>query len=220
MYLSAELPGWPLLSPLKIQMQKCDKCSREFCSPINYRRHIRVHRRSLNVDKVLFFLRDLTFGCWLHYVLKFCCMCFIYEINAPSFLILHVEIWLVIHCPMQLPFPCFCWTLLESISPSSLAEVIFILQESHKSRDLLGAFWEKVNVFLVVMSFPYKCGAKIFLVLYSYHWTKPRRSCHLRMWLWRYYHVPFSLSLSVSDCNPFWVTKVCPILQHAGNLSS
>ncbi|XP_058076044.1 uncharacterized protein LOC131224739 isoform X2 [Magnolia sinica] len=42
---------WPLLSPLKVQMQKCDKCSREFCSPINYRRHIRVHRRSLNIDK-------------------------------------------------------------------------------------------------------------------------------------------------------------------------
>ncbi|KAG5558609.1 hypothetical protein RHGRI_008529 [Rhododendron griersonianum] len=81
----ADLPGWPLLSPLKIQMQKCDKCSREFCSPINYRRHIRVHRRSLNVDK-----------------------------------------------------------------------------ESHKSRDLLGAFWDKVNIFPVAMSFPYKCDAHIF----------------------------------------------------------
>ncbi|KAH7669531.1 P-loop containing nucleoside triphosphate hydrolase protein [Dioscorea alata] len=47
----ADLPGWPLLSPSKVQMQKCDKCSREFCSTINYRRHIRVHRRSLNIDK-------------------------------------------------------------------------------------------------------------------------------------------------------------------------
>ncbi|XP_068639210.1 uncharacterized protein [Aristolochia californica] len=46
-----DLPGWPLLSPPKVQLQKCDKCSREFCSPINYRRHIRVHRRSLNIDK-------------------------------------------------------------------------------------------------------------------------------------------------------------------------
>ncbi|XP_039134762.1 uncharacterized protein LOC120272086 isoform X2 [Dioscorea cayenensis subsp. rotundata] len=45
------LPGWPLLSPSKVQMQKCDKCSQEFCSTINYRRHIRVHRRSLNIDK-------------------------------------------------------------------------------------------------------------------------------------------------------------------------
>ncbi|KAF8412251.1 hypothetical protein HHK36_000211 [Tetracentron sinense] len=45
------LPGWPLFSPPKMQLQKCDKCSREFCSPINYRRHIRVHRRSLNIDK-------------------------------------------------------------------------------------------------------------------------------------------------------------------------
>ncbi|XP_077241909.1 uncharacterized protein LOC143882280 [Tasmannia lanceolata] len=45
------LSGWPLLAPSKVQMQKCDKCSREFCSPINYRRHIRVHRRSLNIDK-------------------------------------------------------------------------------------------------------------------------------------------------------------------------
>ncbi|XP_020680218.1 uncharacterized protein LOC110097911 isoform X1 [Dendrobium catenatum] len=47
----SNLPGWPLLSPSKIQLQKCDKCSREFCSSINYRRHRRVHRRSLNVDK-------------------------------------------------------------------------------------------------------------------------------------------------------------------------
>ncbi|GMH19648.1 hypothetical protein Nepgr_021489 [Nepenthes gracilis] len=46
-----EIPGWPLLSPVKVQMQKCDKCSREFCSTINYRRHIRLHRRSLNLDK-------------------------------------------------------------------------------------------------------------------------------------------------------------------------
>ncbi|XP_008787486.2 uncharacterized protein LOC103705525 isoform X2 [Phoenix dactylifera] len=45
------LPGWPLLSPSKVQLLKCDKCSREFCSPINYRRHVRVHRRSLNIDK-------------------------------------------------------------------------------------------------------------------------------------------------------------------------
>ncbi|XP_021765091.1 uncharacterized protein LOC110729635 [Chenopodium quinoa] len=46
-----DLPGWPLLSPLKVQMQKCDKCSREFCSTINYRRHMRLHRRNLNIDK-------------------------------------------------------------------------------------------------------------------------------------------------------------------------
>ncbi|KAL5727433.1 hypothetical protein ACHQM5_000631 [Ranunculus cassubicifolius] len=43
-----DLPGWPLLPPPKVDMQKCDKCSREFCSPINYRRHKRVHRRALN----------------------------------------------------------------------------------------------------------------------------------------------------------------------------
>lgn len=47
----SDLPGWPLLSPSKVQLQKCDKCSREFCSSINYRRHRRIHRRSLNVDK-------------------------------------------------------------------------------------------------------------------------------------------------------------------------
>ncbi|GAB4858280.1 hypothetical protein Ancab_009753 [Ancistrocladus abbreviatus] len=49
--LLQDLPGWPPFSPLKLQMQKCDKCSREFCSTINYRRHIRLHRRSLNLDK-------------------------------------------------------------------------------------------------------------------------------------------------------------------------
>ncbi|KAH9301663.1 hypothetical protein KI387_013246 [Taxus chinensis] len=43
------LPGWPLLS--KVQMLKCEKCSREFISPINHRRHIRVHRRLSNPKK-------------------------------------------------------------------------------------------------------------------------------------------------------------------------
>lgn len=43
------LPGWPLLS--KVQMIKCEKCSRDFCSHLNHRRHIRVHRRLLNFEK-------------------------------------------------------------------------------------------------------------------------------------------------------------------------
>lgn len=59
-----DLPGWPLLSPLKIQMHKCEKCSREFCSPINYRRHSRVHRRSLNVNKESDKYRDLLGAFW------------------------------------------------------------------------------------------------------------------------------------------------------------
>ncbi|XP_011076143.1 uncharacterized protein LOC105160463 isoform X1 [Sesamum indicum] len=59
-----DLPGWPLMTPLKVQMQKCEKCSREFCSPINYRRHIRVHRRSLNVDKESHKNRDLLAAFW------------------------------------------------------------------------------------------------------------------------------------------------------------
>ncbi|KAJ4954624.1 hypothetical protein NE237_011407 [Protea cynaroides] len=58
------LPGWPLLSPSKVQMQKCEKCSREFCSPINYRRHIRVHRRSLNIDKDSPKNRDILGAFW------------------------------------------------------------------------------------------------------------------------------------------------------------
>ncbi|KAK8537149.1 hypothetical protein V6N13_042095 [Hibiscus sabdariffa] len=29
--------------PRKVQTPKCDKCSPEFCSPLNYRRHMRVH---------------------------------------------------------------------------------------------------------------------------------------------------------------------------------
>ncbi|XP_010241876.1 PREDICTED: uncharacterized protein LOC104586368 isoform X2 [Nelumbo nucifera] len=59
-----DLPGWPLLSPSKVPMQKCDKCSREFCSPINYRRHIRVHRRSLNIDKDSPKNRDILGAFW------------------------------------------------------------------------------------------------------------------------------------------------------------
>ncbi|MQL78762.1 hypothetical protein Taro_011205 [Colocasia esculenta] len=58
------LPGWPLLSPSKVWLQKCDKCSREFCSSINYRRHIRVHRRSLYVDKVSPKTRELLGAFW------------------------------------------------------------------------------------------------------------------------------------------------------------
>ncbi|KAG9441296.1 hypothetical protein H6P81_017150 [Aristolochia fimbriata] len=58
------LPGWPLLSPPKVQLQKCDKCSKEFCSPINYRRHIRVHRRSLNIDKDTRKNRDYLSAFW------------------------------------------------------------------------------------------------------------------------------------------------------------
>ncbi|KAL3834404.1 hypothetical protein ACJIZ3_009140 [Penstemon smallii] len=59
-----ELPGWPFLTPLKVQVQKCEKCSQEFCSPVNYRRHIRVHRRSLNVNKDSYKIRDLLATFW------------------------------------------------------------------------------------------------------------------------------------------------------------
>ncbi|KAJ0100352.1 hypothetical protein Patl1_20151 [Pistacia atlantica] len=60
-----ELPGWPLLStPMKIQLQKCDKCSREFCSTINYRRHIRVHHRLKKLDKDSSKNRDLLGAFW------------------------------------------------------------------------------------------------------------------------------------------------------------
>ncbi|XP_012852325.1 PREDICTED: uncharacterized protein LOC105971934 isoform X2 [Erythranthe guttata] len=58
------LPGWPLLAPVKVQMQKCEKCSQEFCSPINYRRHSRVHRRSLNINKECHKNRDLLAAFW------------------------------------------------------------------------------------------------------------------------------------------------------------
>ncbi|XP_027364159.1 uncharacterized protein LOC113871317 isoform X2 [Abrus precatorius] len=56
--------GWPLLSPVKVQLQKCDKCSREFCSPINYRRHIRVHHRLKKLDKDSKKNRDLLGAYW------------------------------------------------------------------------------------------------------------------------------------------------------------
>ncbi|KAA3459870.1 Transcription factor hamlet [Gossypium australe] len=59
-----DIPGWPLLSPLKVQTQKCDKCSREFCSPINYRRHIRVHHRLKKLDKDSAKNRDLLAAFW------------------------------------------------------------------------------------------------------------------------------------------------------------
>ncbi|XP_031502244.1 uncharacterized protein LOC116265641 isoform X1 [Nymphaea colorata] len=57
-------PGWPLSLPSKVQMQKCEKCSREFCSTINYRRHIRIHRRSLNIDKDSSKNRDYLSAFW------------------------------------------------------------------------------------------------------------------------------------------------------------
>ncbi|KAF9613947.1 hypothetical protein IFM89_013482 [Coptis chinensis] len=58
------LPGWPLMYPPKAPMKKCDKCTREFCSAINYRRHIRVHRRSLNLDKDFQKNRDFLGEFW------------------------------------------------------------------------------------------------------------------------------------------------------------
>ncbi|CAN1264683.1 hypothetical protein LINPERPRIM_LOCUS12021, partial [Linum perenne] len=57
-------PGWPLLTPLKVQMQKCDKCSREFCSSINYRRHTRVHHRLKKLDKDTAKNRNLLGAFW------------------------------------------------------------------------------------------------------------------------------------------------------------
>ncbi|CAL0316005.1 unnamed protein product [Lupinus luteus] len=59
-----ELPGWPFFSPVKIQMQKCNKCSREFCSPINCRRHIRAYHRSKKHDKDSKINRDLLGAYW------------------------------------------------------------------------------------------------------------------------------------------------------------
>ncbi|KAK9665492.1 hypothetical protein RND81_14G115200 [Saponaria officinalis] len=45
------MSAWSGYPSMKIQMQKCGKCSREFCSTISYRRHLRLHRRKLNLDK-------------------------------------------------------------------------------------------------------------------------------------------------------------------------
>ncbi|CAH9114812.1 unnamed protein product [Cuscuta epithymum] len=59
-----DLTGWPLLTSSKFQMQKCDKCSQEFCSPINYRRHTRFHRRSFNFEKESRKYRDLLGAYW------------------------------------------------------------------------------------------------------------------------------------------------------------
>ncbi|XP_058083878.1 uncharacterized protein LOC131231639 isoform X2 [Magnolia sinica] len=58
----AGLPGWPLLSPPKVQ--KCDKCFREFCSSINYKRHICVHRQSLNINEDSLKNRDSLGAFW------------------------------------------------------------------------------------------------------------------------------------------------------------
>ncbi|CAN1751715.1 hypothetical protein LINPERHAP1_LOCUS4419 [Linum perenne] len=65
-------PGWPLLTPLKVQMQKCDKCSREFCSSINYRRHTRVHHRLKKLDKDTAKNRNLLGAFWDKMPLQLC----------------------------------------------------------------------------------------------------------------------------------------------------
>ncbi|KAF3673433.1 hypothetical protein FXO38_05603 [Capsicum annuum] len=54
--------GWPMLTPVKFQ--KCEKCTWEFYSPINYRRHVRLHRRALNFDKESRKFRDLLGAFW------------------------------------------------------------------------------------------------------------------------------------------------------------
>ena len=62
--------GWPLLAPLKIQLHKCDKCTREFCSPVNFRRHKRMHRRSTKPEKVCLFFSELTPGCFCPFLFR------------------------------------------------------------------------------------------------------------------------------------------------------
>nr|GMC58306.1 Serine/arginine repetitive matrix protein [Ipomoea batatas] len=59
-----DLPYWPMLTPVKVQMHKCEKCSQEFFSSINYRRHIRLHRRALKFDKESRKYRDLLGAFW------------------------------------------------------------------------------------------------------------------------------------------------------------
>ncbi|KAL3653535.1 hypothetical protein CASFOL_003216 [Castilleja foliolosa] len=59
-----DLSSWPLLTPVKAQMLKCNKCSQEFCSSINYRRHSRVHSKSLNGNKEFKKHRDLLAAFW------------------------------------------------------------------------------------------------------------------------------------------------------------
>ncbi|KAL5069847.1 hypothetical protein RYX36_020734 [Vicia faba] len=59
-----EIPGWPVFSPAKVQILKCDKCTKEFCSPINYRRHKRVHHRLKKLDKDSKKNRDLLQAYW------------------------------------------------------------------------------------------------------------------------------------------------------------
>lgn len=59
-----DLPGWPLFSPPKVQLEKCTRCSREFCSSINFRRHTRVHRRTPKIDKDFSNNRDHLAAFW------------------------------------------------------------------------------------------------------------------------------------------------------------
>ncbi|KAH0750827.1 hypothetical protein KY290_030059 [Solanum tuberosum] len=59
-----DITGWSLSNPSNLKMQKCEKCSREFCSPINHRRHIRLHRRSSNSDKESQKYRDFLGAFW------------------------------------------------------------------------------------------------------------------------------------------------------------
>ncbi|KAI4324939.1 hypothetical protein MLD38_030380 [Melastoma candidum] len=59
-----EYPGWPLLSPLKVPMQKCEKCSREYFSTINQKRHLRVHHRLKRLDKDTAKNRELLGSFW------------------------------------------------------------------------------------------------------------------------------------------------------------
>ncbi|CAJ2666745.1 unnamed protein product [Trifolium pratense] len=60
----SEYPGWPLLYPLKAPSDKCEKCSQEFCSTINYRRHLPVHHRFKKLDKDTSKTRDLLGAYW------------------------------------------------------------------------------------------------------------------------------------------------------------
>ncbi|GLT35936.1 hypothetical protein SLA2020_103460 [Shorea laevis] len=59
-----DLPGLPFPAPSKVHMQRCDKCSQEFFSPINYRRHIHAHHRMKKADKDSSNIRDPLGAFW------------------------------------------------------------------------------------------------------------------------------------------------------------
>ena len=155
-FVFTDLPRCPLLS--KVQMIKCEKCSRDLCSRLNHRRHIQVQHGLLNFEKVFF--AELIFQ----------------SVTINSCVFAHAL------CHIQL---CICLQfkfLVRFIVKSCFFYPFDVLQEdSLKKRVDVAEFWDKVAYTLVLRYF------SSWVIFYQFALLKPQSTTLLNgSFIWEY----------------------------------